>query len=299
MGLEDAFDALGYGSTALPEIEGTSIDWVSGAGHSMDPFWQAQEVDGWCAPTSAAIAIGALLGDPLDKDGVVQTAISLGLLEQNPDGTFSGMTCQDLEQLIDHYGLDADMANGSMSGLRDLLNGGSQIIVSVDADEVWYQQSDDLAVDDAGADHALVVAGIDDSRGMVILADPGDADRGRGYEIPIAMFEDAWADSDHEMVVAQNPSQPTPMVDPAAPASPISPAGLEPGGEAPAPVSRPIPGSAAEPASPIAPDAGRVREDEGDGGLGVAAAAPLVIVPLVLVGHAIRRVRIRNRPGRA
>ena len=49
------------------------------------------------------------------------------------------------------------------------------------------------------SDHALVVTQVDFNAGTVTLADPGSPD-GNGLTVSIEQFEDAWADSNFEMV---------------------------------------------------------------------------------------------------
>ena len=282
MGLEDVFGDLGGGGGATPEIDGTRVSWVPGAGHMLDPFWQDQEADGLCGPTAVAIAIGALTGDPVDKDFVAQTAMDLGFLTANGDGTFSGMTPQDIEHLADHLGIDSDLTNGSLPELRQRLAAGEQVVVAVDGDELWYQRSDDLSADDAGMDHVVTLIGFDDESGTVILSDPGNGAAGQAYEMPLAAFEDAWADSDHEMVVMEPPGTPPAPAAPEATVPPAAPAAPEP---------------PAQPAAPATPDAG---ERSGRGGLSASAVVPaLITVPLMIVGHVIQRKRMNNRPGRA
>ena len=265
----DIDDLIAGGSESfdypLPELDPDAIDWVTGDGHLLDQWWQDQEVDGLCAPTSAAIVMSCLTGRVYDKDHVAQVAMNMGLLTQETDGTFSGMTALETERLIDAYGLDADVEQGSIAELRERLSAVPPIpvIVAVDSDEIWYRTADDLTVDDAGADHALVVAGIDERRGTVILADPGNPSAGRGYEVALAEFENAWADSDNQMIVTRKPSvAPTPLPD-------LTP----PRERTPAP----------------APPVG------GDGPSVTAVAA--VIIPLVIAASALRRVKL-GRPRR-
>jgi hypothetical protein len=275
MGLEDLLDWGGTPSSELPGIDVEGIDWIAGDGHLLDPSWQDQEADGLCAPTSAAIVLSYLTGEFHDKDAVASTAMQLGLLTAEGDGTFSGMTCMEIEKLLDHYQLDADVANGSMDQLRQLLNSGAQAIVAVDSDEVWYAGSDDADPADRGSDHALVVAGIDEARGTIVLADPGNPDGGKGYEMSIADFENAWADSHYEMVVAQT-SQPFP--------APVAEPSPDPAGDwTPAPTKQ----QAAPHQAAGTPRSG--------GLVGIASMAGMVIVPLLVAGRHIRRIRLAKR----
>ncbi len=88
------------------------------------------------------------------------------------------------------------------------------MIVGVDSSEIWNPGfdpndalSDYMGVPGEGADHAVRVVGIDHSdpsNPMVVLSDSGTPD-GQGSMIPLAEFEDAWADSGQFMVTAARP----------------------------------------------------------------------------------------------
>ena len=69
-------------------------------------------------------------------------------------------------------------------------------MLAVDSGEIWYGED----VEDDAADHAVVVTGVDEERGVVIVSDPGDPE-GNAKEYPIEQFEDAWADSGYAAAV--------------------------------------------------------------------------------------------------
>jgi Peptidase_C39 like family len=247
----------------LPEVDPTEIDLVAGEGHLLDQWWQDQQVDGLCAPTSAAIVTSAITGELHPKDEVAAVAERLGLIERMADGTYSGMDAHGIERLLEYYNVDADVERGSMDELRHLLGSGSQAIVAVDSDEIWYGP-DDGDPNDRFADHALVVAGIDEARGTVILADPGDPVGGRGHEMTIAEFQNAWADSGYEMVVAE----------------PCDPA----------PAAQPEPAAATRQAH---------RGESGGGPAPVLQVASAVIVPLVVGAGVIKKIVLKRKRGGA
>ncbi|MGO4205013.1 hypothetical protein AB4Z09_25405 [Rhodococcus sp. TAF43] len=88
-----------------------------------------------------------------------------------------------------------------MDDLAAKLADGYGVIAMVDSGELWTPAEE--IVEDNKPDHVLVVAGIDTDRGVMILSDPGNPD-GTGLEVPIAQFEDAWADSGNTMLVADD-----------------------------------------------------------------------------------------------
>jgi hypothetical protein len=69
----------------------------------------------------------------------------------------------------------------------------------VDAEKIWGTGNDR-----GQADHVVVVAGVDETRGMVILSDPGNP-KGNMEEVPISQFDAAWRTSGDEMLVANAP----------------------------------------------------------------------------------------------
>ena len=104
-------------------------------------------------------------------------------------------------QLLEHYGIEAEVQTGSMDQLRDMLDANTPVIIGLDSDDL-YGVGDQPFADDFVAGHAVVITGIDDEAGLVYINDPGFPD-GAGVAIPIEQFEDAWQDGDHMMIVAE------------------------------------------------------------------------------------------------
>ncbi len=198
-----------------PEAAPPDTDWLHGEPWTDLQWAQTQTQDGFCVPVSVAMLVSEASGVVHTEAEVVETAVTLGLLTQDGTGTWSGMTAEGARVLLDHYGIDArvDHAAG-IETISDHLDEGHGVIVAVDSDEVWHGVDDDPSDAGAAPDHALVVTGVDDARGVVTLNDPGRPD-GPGYEVAIATFEDAWADSGMELVVAEAGVAPTPQPGPA------------------------------------------------------------------------------------
>jgi len=149
-------------------------------------------------PTSVAIIATALTGRWHDERELIERAEAAGFLSAE------GMSSQDGVRLLDELGLAAELAHGgTLVRLERALAAGHGVILAVDADEVWTLRDDD-GPDDPGADHALVLAGVDRERGVVILCDPGN-DQGCDYELPIDVFLEAWDDGGNEYVVVEAP----------------------------------------------------------------------------------------------
>lgn len=158
-------------------------------------YHQVQVGDYDCAPTAAAMVLTELTGAPVDGEEVVDLAHDLGIM------TDTGMLPADVPALFAEYGIEATIETGSMDELRTMLDEGTDVIVALDADDL-YGTGDQPFADDLVSGHAVVITGIDDEAGLVYINDPGFPD-GAGVAIPIEAFDDGWADMDHQMIVAE------------------------------------------------------------------------------------------------
>ena len=99
-------------------------------------------------------------------------------------------------------------SHANVFNLIDELSQGHKVIVGVDSDELWYNDSIGGKIKNWLSDffgerpnHALIVAGIDTrdpNNIQVIVTDPGPGDYHKSY--PLEQFMDAWADSGCFMV---------------------------------------------------------------------------------------------------
>lgn len=104
--------------------------------------------------------------------------------------------------------------NANVFNLVNELAQGHKVIVGLDSDELWHNDSisdklknlyDDFFSGEHG-DHALIVAGIDTSDPnniQVIVTDPGSGEEGKPY--PLEQFMDAWSDANCYMVSTNIP----------------------------------------------------------------------------------------------
>ena len=188
------------GTAPVPAAE-ASGDGVYGDPVEWSVNWFYQQVDGYCGPASAAQVIaqytGVVIDDPQE---LVDRALELGLM-QDGDPTL-GMTLPNLEILLEDQGVPCTVQDSSIDDLKTKLDDGYGVIAMVDSGEIWHPDRE--AGEDDTADHFLIVAGIDETRGVVILSDPG-APNGNQLEVPIDQFQDAWADSGQRILVADTP----------------------------------------------------------------------------------------------
>ncbi|MHC1560681.1 C39 family peptidase [Actinomycetospora sp. C-140] len=225
---------------ALPaDASAARDDGMHGDPAQASSYWYAQSTNGYCVPASVAQVVGEWQGHNVGEQEVVDRAVRHGWLtttdadgDGRPDDA-SGMTSSEGEALLESYGIPATTTHGSLKDLELLLDQDRDIIAYVDADEIWYHQDDDAGDGGADANHAVVVTGIDDEN--VYLADPGDPS-GAVSVVPRATFEDAWSDSDHEMLVTDTAPPHTAPAD-NAPTHPVPAEGTDPsaaGGTPPA-----------------------------------------------------------------
>jgi hypothetical protein len=132
----------------------------------------------------------------------------------------NGTSLENLGKLLESHGVPCDLyVNANRYNLFEELAKGKRVIVTVDSGELWADGKmtklgellEDILPD--GADHALVVSGLDTSdpdNVKVILTDSGSGQN--AVEYPVAEFEDAWRDGGCTMVV---PREPPPFDNPA------------------------------------------------------------------------------------
>ena len=136
------------------------------------------------------------------------------------NGVYSddGTSMYDVGKVLDIAGVSMHQVIGSnMVDLTNELAHGHRVIVGVDANELWYNNSitDKLKnwLDDVtghqGGNHALIVAGVETNSDnhndvKVILTDPGSGDL--RIEYPMKQFMNAWKDTNCFMVATDSPA---------------------------------------------------------------------------------------------
>lgn len=212
------------------------IDWVVQDGRLVgDPtgdaeHWFEQSANGFCVPSSVAQIVSEYTGHHFaDEQEFVTMANELKVFVVGPDGV-PGIGLDGAQQMLVASGVPAHLdPAGTIPKLVDHLDEGRRIILAVDSGEIWGTE----AIEDNAADHAVVITGIDEERGVAILSDPGAPD-GNQAEISIRDLEDAWRDSDNAMVVCDTaPGAPVPT------GAPVP--GPDAGGNSSVPEGLPIP----------------------------------------------------------
>lgn len=179
-----------------PELSNPE-DVIGDPAKSME-YWECQGDTNRCAVYSQMFVIEELSGQDIDVDELAALAENNGWFTEEGGTPFLNMN-----KLLDYYGVENEMSfNNDISDIQECLENGGKVIVSIDADEIWYGESNDLFSPEDGANHAVEVIGIDNSdpdNPMVILNDsaPGN---GGGEMVPLDIFLDAWEDSNCQMI---------------------------------------------------------------------------------------------------
>ena len=143
-------------------------------------------------------------GIDVSETELVQTA--------NANGWYNGggTVPEDVGNLLNLAGIPVSkQSNANVYNLVNELAQGHEVIVGVDADELWHNSSINEKLSnwfndvfgEQGGNHALIVAGIDTREPnniQVIVKDPGSGEDGKPY--PLDQFMDAWSDTQCYMV---------------------------------------------------------------------------------------------------
>ena len=143
-------------------------------------------------------------GIDVSETELVQTA--------NANGWYNGggTSPEDVGNLLNLAGIPVSkQSDANVFNLVNELAQGHEVIVGVDADELWHNSSINEKLSnwfndvfgEQGGNHALIVAGIDTrdpNNIQVIVKDPGSGEDGKPY--PLDQFMDAWSDTQCYMV---------------------------------------------------------------------------------------------------
>ncbi len=117
-----------------------------------------------------------------------------------------GTSMEDVGKLLELHGVDIHQyVNGNICNVMNELAQGHEVIMGVDSGELWHygfkEKIEDLIPGVGGADHALIVSGINTDNPhnvKVIITDPGTGDLRKEYSL--SQFVDAANDSHFYMV---------------------------------------------------------------------------------------------------
>lgn len=178
-------------------------------------YWNQQNFQD-CGLMAVATVVGLTTGTAPTEQEIVAVASSLTSPggdrpvytppDPNDPNSDNGTTSEDQVLLLKHYGINATATDdGSVAdtglatgipALSGYLDSGRRLIAGVNAETIWAEEGS--LTDD---DHSVVVSGVDPEAGLVFLSDSGTED-GDGEQVPIDVFERAWAVGGHDLIVA-------------------------------------------------------------------------------------------------
>ena len=101
--------------------------------------------------------------------------------------------------LLHQFGIDSQLSTGNtLTTLEQDLASGHKVIATVNAETIWNTGTGNRS----GADHAVVVTGLDTGTDLVHLNDSG-IPTGRDEQVPLTTFSQAWATGNNELIVTQ------------------------------------------------------------------------------------------------
>jgi 5-hydroxyisourate hydrolase-like protein (transthyretin family) len=187
--------------TELPQFEPDESypEGISGDPAEAMEHWEYQGDTNRCALFSQKFVIEELKpGTEIDIEEFAAVAKENGWFTE--DG---GTSLLNMNNMLDYYGIENEMTfHNTVDDIEQCLNDGGKVIVSIDADQIWYGKEQDLFTPYSGSNHAVEVIGIDRTdpeHPMVILNDSGTPN-GKGEMIPLEDFEKAWEDGDSQMI---------------------------------------------------------------------------------------------------
>ncbi|HKP51298.1 MAG TPA: hypothetical protein VJ183_01455 [Chloroflexia bacterium] len=148
-------------------------------------------------------------GVEIDEDALISEAEAQGWYTPG-EGTMP----QDLGKLLELHGVEVSRyVDANQWQLASELAQGHKVMIGVDSGELWGTDSlietilEMLGFQLSGADHVVIVSGIDTSdpdNVKVIVSDPGTGEPVASY--PMYQFLDAWKDSEFYMVATRDPA---------------------------------------------------------------------------------------------
>jgi hypothetical protein len=174
------------------------LSQLVGPGHEADVYWAYQGNTNYCGLYSVRAVLSEMYGMDVDVNEMIQRADQNGWLVKE-NGVVKGIYPQDIEDILESYQIpstDRAGAEGAWESLNTALANNQRVVLAIDAKEIDARANVGTEVPGVDWDHFVSISGVDYERGVVII---NDSARSAGLELPIDVFNDAWADSNYRM----------------------------------------------------------------------------------------------------
>ncbi|OBK39019.1 hypothetical protein A5659_13365 [Mycobacterium sp. 1165196.3] len=161
-------------------------------------YWREQHASD-CGEMAVADVVGQITGrEPSEQQMITLAENTASTAGHKPIWTPTGTTdIADLPVLLWHYWIRAENIQTDTAAVARKLSGNHKVIAILNAETIWNRPGKRNY-----ANHFVVVTGIDSRAGVVHLNDSGIS-TGRDEQVPIAVFEQAWAPNYNSAIVTK------------------------------------------------------------------------------------------------
>jgi hypothetical protein len=162
------------------------------------PYWREQHASD-CGELAVADVVGQITGrEPTEQQITALAENTPSTTGQGPIWKPMGTTdITDLPVLLWHYWIRAENIQTHTDALARKLGENHKVIAILNAETIWNQPGKRNF-----GNHFVVVTAIDSKAGVVHLNDSG-VDTGRDEQVPISVFEQAWAPNYNSAIVTK------------------------------------------------------------------------------------------------
>ena len=161
-------------------------------------YWRQQHTSD-CGEIAVADLVGQITGhEPTEQEITALAERTPSTAGPGPIWKPPGNTdIRDLPVLLWHYWIESDNIQTNTTALEQDLAENRKVIVILNAETIWNRPGKF-----SWANHFVVVTGIDTKAGQVHLNDSG-IKTGRDEQVPIVIFERAWAPNHNSAIVTR------------------------------------------------------------------------------------------------
>ncbi|KUI19063.1 hypothetical protein AU192_04410 [Mycobacterium lehmannii] len=226
VGVQVVTEFVHYAVYAVTEIVHAISDWfrapavftgMYGNPEASAQYWRPQRAEN-CVLQSAAMMVGQLTGTTPEEADIAAKAMAMQSVVDPTRAMYLGLHTQDrvadkdaIALLDAEYGIAATYTryektegNIALRALAFALEDDRKAVsVGVQGATIWNSVEGEPLPNIDGADHQVVVTGIDFDERVVYLNDSGFPEQGRKMRVELDVFMRAWQSDGYETVIAQ------------------------------------------------------------------------------------------------